>query len=205
MRIWSDSFEHRHRIPAEFALGATDGFGGNRNPHLAWDDAPPDTQSFVLLCIDTDAPTDPSTVGRDDLDIPVAQPRGDFVHWVMVDIPASVRAIEAGSCRDGVTQAGKATPPGPPGTRQGVNDYTGWFAGDKDMGGDYFGYDGPYPPFNDLRLHRYFFRLFALRVPKLELEQTFTAADVFHALQPHEITEAAIYGTYSLHPKVGAG
>jgi hypothetical protein len=31
------------------------------------------------------------------------------------------------------------------------------------------GYDGPYPPFNDLRLHRYFFRLFALRVPKLDL------------------------------------
>jgi len=202
MRIWSDSFEHRHRIPAEFALGAMGGFGGNRNPHLAWDDAPPDTQSFVLLCIDTDAPTDPSTVGRDDLEIPVAQPRGDFVHWVMVDIPASVRAIEAGSCSDGVTQAGKATPPGPPGTRQGVNDYTGWFANDPTMRGQWRGYDGPYPPFNDLRLHRYFFRLFALRVPKLDLPEDFTAADVFHALQPHEITEAAIYGTYSLNPKV---
>ena len=86
-----------------------------------------------------------------------------------------------------------------------MNDYTGWFAGDADMQGDYIGYDGPYPPFNDLRTHRYFFRLFALRVPKLDLPAKFTAADVFHALQPHEITEAAIYGTYSINSKVNAG
>ena len=202
MRLSSESFAHRGRIPAEFAMGAPEGFGGNRNPHLAWSDAPAETKSFVLMCIDTDAPTDASTVGRDDMDIPVDQPRADFVHWVMVDIPASVHRIEAGSCSDGVTARGKRKPPGPPGARQGLNDYTGWFAGDADMGGDYFGYDGPYPPFNDLRTHRYFFRLFALRVPKLELPAKFTAADVFHALQPHEITEAAIYGTYSLNPAV---
>jgi Raf kinase inhibitor-like YbhB/YbcL family protein len=202
MHIKSDSFEHRHRIPAEFAMGAPDGFGGNRNPHLAWSDVPAETQSFVLLCIDTDAPTDPSTVGRDDMQIPVEQPRADFVHWAMVDIPASVREIAAGSCSDGVTPRGKQDPKGPPGARQGLNDYTGWFAGDADMQGQWRGYDGPYPPFNDLRLHRYFFRLFALRVPKLELPADFTAGDVFHALQPHEITEAAIYGTYSLNPAV---
>jgi Raf kinase inhibitor-like YbhB/YbcL family protein len=202
MRIRSDSFEHRHRIPAEFAMGTPEGFGGNRNPHLAWDDAPAGTQSFVLMCIDTDVPTDPATVNRKDQEIPVDQPRADFVHWVMVDIPASVHSIAAGSVSDGVTARGKQDPKGPPGARQGLNDYTGWFAGDADMRGDWKGYDGPYPPFNDLRLHRYFFRLFALRVPKLELPGTFTAADVFHALQPHEITEAAIYGTYSLNPKV---
>jgi Raf kinase inhibitor-like YbhB/YbcL family protein len=204
MRIWSDSFEHRGRIPAEFAMGAPEGFGGNRNPHLAWDGAPAGTQSFVLLCIDTDAPTDPSTVGRDDLQIPVEQPRADFVHWVMVDIPASVHSIAAGSCSDGVTKHGKQSPACPPGARQGLNDYTGWFAGDADMRGQWRGYDGPYPPANDLRVHRYFFRLFALRVPTLDVPDDFTAADVFHALQPHEITEAAIYGTYSLNPLVKA-
>ena len=202
MRIWSDSFEHRGRIPAEFAMGAPEGFGGNRNPHLAWADAPEDTRSFALLCIDTDAPTDASTVGREDMDIPVAQPRAVFVHWVLVDIPASVHRIEAGSCSDGVTARGKRTPPGPPGARQGLNDYTGWFAGDADMQGDYCGYDGPYPPFNDLRLHRYFFRLFALDVDHLELPGRFTAADVLHAMQAHELTEATVYGTYSLNPKV---
>jgi len=204
MHLSSESFAHRGRIPAEFAMGVPEGFGGNRNPHLAWSDVPDGTQSFVLMCIDTDAPTDPATVGRDDMDIPVDQPRTDFVHWVMVDIPANVHAIAAGSCSNGVTAHGKQTPPGPQGARQGLNDYTGWFKGDADMQGDYAGYDGPYPPFNDLRTHRYFFRLFALRVPKLDLPAKFTAADVFHALQPHEITEAAIYGTYSLHPKVAA-
>ena len=202
MRIWSDSFEHRGRIPAEFAMGAPEGFGGNRNPHLAWADAPEGTRSFALLCIDTDAPTDASTVGREDMEIPVAQPRADFVHWVLVDIPASVHRMEAGSCSDGVTARGKRNPPGPPGSRQGLNDYTGWFAGDAGMQGEYLGYDGPYPPFNDLRLHRYFFRLFALDVERLELPERFTAADVLRAVTAHELTEAAIYGTYSLNPKV---
>ena len=202
MRIWSDSFEHRGRIPAEFAMGTPEGFGGNRNPHLAWADAPEGTRSFALLCIDTDAPTDGSTVGRDDMEIPVAQPRADFVHWVLVDIPASVHRIEAGSCSDGVTAHGKRNPPGPPGSRQGLNDYTGWFAGDTGMQGDYFGYDGPYPPFNDLRLHRYFFRLFALDAERLELPERFTAADVLQAVQAHALTEATVYGTYSLNPKV---
>ena len=202
MRIWSDSFKPREPIPAEFAMGQADGFARNRNPHLAWEDVPAGTRSFALLCIDTDAPTVPETVGRTDLDIPVEQPRAEFVHWTMVDMPADLRVVAAGSCSDGITAHGKQHPPGPAGARQGRNDYTGWFAGDAGMAGDYFGYDGPYPPPNDLRLHRYFFRLFALRTETLDLPPNFTAADVFHALQPHEITEAAIYGTYSLNPAV---
>ena len=202
MQIRSDSFQHRGPIPAEFAMGAADGFGGNRNPHLAWDGVPEGTRSFALLCIDTDAPTDPSLAGQDAA-IPVAHPRGDFVHWAMADIPADVRAIAAGSCSDGIDKRGKADPRGPAGARQGRNDYTGWFAGDADMGGDYFGYDGPYPPPNDLRVHRYFFRVFALDVDALELPATFGAGDVLRAMQGHVLDEAAIYGTYSLNAKAG--
>ena len=199
MRLHSDSFENGKHIPAEFAMGRPDGFGGNRNPHLAWEEVPEGTRSFALLCVDPDAPTVPETVGREDLQIPVEQPRGDFVHWAMVDIAAEVRLIEAGSCSDGVTPRGKRNPPGPQSARQGLNDYTGWFAGDADMSGDYFGYDGPYPPFNDLRTHRYFFRLFALDVEKLEVSERFTAADVFHAMHGHVLGEALVYGTYSLN------
>ena len=60
MHIHSNSFEHRHTLAAEFALGAEhgNGFGGNCNPHLAWGDVQAGTQSFALLCTDTDAPTD---------------------------------------------------------------------------------------------------------------------------------------------------
>ena len=202
MRIHSDSFEHRQPIPAEFALGAPGGFGGNRNPHLAWDDAPAGTRSFALLCIDTDAPTDGALVADAAVPIPVAHPRGDFVHWAMADIPADVREIAAGSCSDGFTAHGKQQPAGPAGARQGLNDYTGWFAGDAQMGGDYYGYDGPYPPFNDLRMHRYFFRLFALDVAALELPARFTAGDVLRAIHGHKLDEALVYGTYTLNPSL---
>lgn len=199
MRIHSDSFEHRGAIPVAFAMGAPDGFGGNRNPHLAWDEAPAGTRSFALLCIDADAPTDPSLAGKEGVEIPVEHPRGDFVHWAMADIAPTVREIAAGSCSDGIVAKGKHAPQGPAGARQGLNDYTGWFAGDADMGGDYLGYDGPYPPPNDLREHRYFFRVFALDVETLGLPERFAAADAFRAMQGHVLAEAAIYGTYRLN------
>ena len=202
MRLWSDSFENTKPIPAEFAMGQPDGFAANRNPHLAWDEVPDGTKSFALLCIDPDAPTVPETVGRDDLQIPVEQPRAHFIHWAMADIAPDVREIAAGSCSDGVTAKGKQQPAGPAGARQGLNGYTGWFAGDAQMGGEYYGYDGPYPPFNDLRVHRYFFRLFALDVATLDLPARFTAADVERAMQGHVLGEALVYGTYSLNPAV---
>ena len=199
MHLHSNSIKNARPIAAEFAMGQPDGFAGNRNPHLAWEEVPAGTRSFALLCIDPDAPTVPETVGREDLQIPVEQPRGQFIHWVMVDIAAMQREIAIGSCSDGITAKGKSSPAGPAGARQGLNDYTGWFAGNAEMGGDYYGYDGPYPPFNDLRLHRYFFRLFALDVEQLELPQRFTAADAFRAMHGHVLGEASLYGTYSLN------
>ena len=204
MRLWSDSFENTKPIPAEFAMGQPDGFAANRNPHLAWDEVPDGTKSFALLCIDPDAPTVPETVGRDDLQIPVEQPRAHFIHWAMADIAPDVREIAAGSCSDGVTAKGKQQPAGPSGARQGLNGYTGWFAGDAQMGGEYYGYDGPYPPFNDLRVHRYFFRLFALDVATLALPAPFTAADVERAMQGHVLAEALVYGTYTLNANANA-
>jgi len=200
MRIYSHSFDNGQPIPPEFAAGTQAGFSANRNPHLAWDDVPDATASFALLCIDPDAPTVPEMVGRDDVEIPVEQPRTDFIHWVMIDIPAGVREIAAGSCSEGVTPKGKRAPQGPSGSRQGLNDYTGWFAGNPEMTGQWLGYDGPWPPGNDLRVHRYFFRLFALDVAQLQVPARFTAADVLRAIQGHVLAETALHGTYSLHP-----
>jgi len=201
MRVSSDSFSNGQPIPGEFAMGVAEGFGGNRNPQLAWEDVPAGTRSFALLCIDPDAPTVAELVGRQDVEIPLDQPRAEFVHWAMVDIGADERQIAAGSCSDGITAKGKQAPAGPAGARQGLNSYTQWFAGDAQMGGDYFGYDGPYPPFNDQRVHRYFFRLIALDVATLEVPTRFTAADVLRAVQGHVLGEASVWGTYSLHPK----
>ena len=201
MRIWSDSFEHRHRIPAEFAMGTPEGFGGNRNPHLAWTDAPAGTQSFALLCIDTDAPTDGALVADDSTDIPVAHPRGDFVHWTVVDIPAAVREIADGSCSNGIIARGK--PAGSDaGGRRGLNDYTGWFANDVDMAGTYRGYDGPCPPWNDMIVHHYRFTLYALGVERVGVEGDFTAPQVLDAIKRHVLAEATLVGTYTLNPGV---
>lgn len=201
MKLHSDSFEHGQPIPSEFAMRTADGLGANRNPHLVWSDVPADTKSFALLCIDPDAPSDASLAGKPGMEIPIDHVRADFVHWVMADIPVDVRGIAAGSASDGITKRGKQNPHGPQGAKQGYNDYTGWFAKDADMAGDYFGYDGPYPPPNDLRMHRYFFRLFALDVTSLDLPERFNAKDVQRATQGHVLTEALTYGTYSLHPE----
>lgn len=200
MQLRSDSLQPGQPIAATYAMGQADGFGGNRNPHLAWDAVPAGTRSFVLLCVDPDVPTVAEMVGRDDVQIPVDQPRTEFVHWVAVDLPADLREIAEGSASDGVVAKGKPQPPGLPGARQGLNSYTDWFAGDAAMGGDYYGYDGPYPPANDLRVHRYFFRLFALDVAQLDVPARFTAADALRAMQRHVLAEASLHGTYSLNP-----
>ena len=202
MRLRSDSIQPGQPIAATYAMGQADGFAANRNPHLAWDDVPAGTAAFALLCIDPDVPTVAEMVGRDDVQIPVEQPRTNFVHWAVVDLPVELREIAEGSASDGVVAKGKQQPPGLPGARQGLNSYTDWFAGDAQMGGDYYGYDGPYPPANDLRVHRYFFRLFALDVATLDLPARFTAADVLRAMQGHVLAEASLYGTYSLNPKL---
>ncbi len=203
MKLHSDSFAHGLPIPARIAMGrkggTADTFSDNRNPHLAWSEMPDRTRSFALLCIDPDAPTVAGMVGKADVEIPVDQVRTDFVHWAMADIPAEVRAIAEGAWSSGVTVGGKSAPQGPHQARHALNDYTGWFAGDADMRGDYRGYDGPFPPANDLRMHRYFFRLFALDIAQLELPARFTAADVLRAMQGHVLAEALTHGTYSLH------
>lgn len=208
MKIHSNSFTHRGRIPAEFAFGAVGSaeepiaLSANRNPHLAWDEVPAGTASFVLMCVDPDAPSRPDDVNQKGRTVPAELPRADFVHWVMADLPADLREIAAGSLADGIVARGKPARPGPGGARQGLNDYTGWFAGDPDMAGQYHGYDGPCPPFNDAIAHRYFFRLFALDVAKLELPDDFTASQAQAAMQGHMLDETSIYGTYSLNPEL---
>lgn len=200
MQLHSHSFHNGQPIPAEFAAGDATGFAANRNPHLAWSDAPAGARSFALILVDPDVPTVPELVGRNDVSVPAEQPRCDFIHWAMVDIPATQHEIAAGSCSDGFSARGKQALSGPPGARQGVNDYTGWFAGNPGMAGVYRGYDGPYPPFNDARVHRYFFRLFALDVERLPVQGDFTAADAYRAMQGHVLAETAIHGTYTLNP-----
>ena len=95
MQLSSHSLTNGAPIDRAFAAGDATGFAPDRNPHLAWNGAPEGTRSFLLVCVDPDVPTVAETVGRSDMTVPRDQPRCDFVHWVMADIPASVQEIAA--------------------------------------------------------------------------------------------------------------
>lgn len=210
MILSSNSLVDGAAIPAEFAFGrladdAPMALSTNRNPHLAWSEVPEGTRSFALLCIDPDVPSVADDVNQPGRTIPVDLPRVEFCHWAMADIPAQVREIAAGSCSDGVAVRGKRNPPGPVGSRQGLNDYTGFMAGSAEMAGDYFGYDGPCPPWNDLRLHHYRFTVYALDVERLELPERFDGRDLARAIQGHVLAEASLTGHYTLNRSVAAG
>ena len=215
MKLWSDSFTEGGLIPAECAFAVIDPathvrLSTNRNPHLAWDDVPAGTQSLVLLCRDIDAPSVATDVNKEGREVPLELPRADFYHWTLVDIPVAMRFITQGMFSELVTPHGKSGPLVPftvkNGTehqlRQGINDYTSWFITDPDMAGEYYGYDGPCPPWNDQRVHTYLFCLYALDIPQLAVEGRFTGTEVRAAIRGHILDEAQIFGVYSLNPAI---
>ncbi len=207
MQLSSESFSRNGAIPPECAFGIIDAsehmrLGSNRNPQLSWTGVPAGTRSLVLLCIDPDVPSVADDINQEDRTVPADLPRADFAHWVMVDIPAACESIAAGEYSDGVVAGGKTNPAGPAGSRQGINDYTGFLAGDEQMRGDYLGYDGPCPPWNDERLHHYSFRIYATDFERCPVDGKFTAAEVMSAIEGHILDQAELTGVYSLNPAV---
>ena len=69
------------------------------------------------------------------------------------------------------------------------------------MEGQYYGYDGPCPPWNDSLVHHYHFRLHALDLPRLPLEGTFTGAQAVAAMKGHLLAESSFVGSYAIYPK----
>ena len=206
MKLWSDSWVNGERIPTRFAAGKPDAqsgvtFSDNISPHLAWSEVPAGTKSFALICHDFDVPSKGDDVNQADREVPADLPRVDFFHWVMVDLPAGTGELKEGEFSRGFTPHGK---PGPQigAARHGLNDYTGWFAGNPDMAGDYFGYDGPFPPFNDSLIHHYVFTVYALKVARTPVEGHFTGPQVRQAIYEHILAEATHSGTYTLNKRL---
>jgi len=207
MKLSTTAFADMGIIPAEFAFGRMDpaqhvALSANRNPDFSWSDLPAGTQSLALICHDPDVPSRGDDVNKEGHVVPASLPRVDFFHWVLVDLPADTPPIARGEFSDGVTARGKPGPHAPRGTRQGISNYTDWFAGDKDMGGNYFGYDGPCPPWNDERPHHYVFTLYALDVPRLAVSGVFGGPEALAAMKGHVLAQAAVTGRYTLNPKV---
>lgn len=207
MQLHSRSFQEGERIPGRLAFCVPDAgshvaLSDNLNPHLAWSGAPDGTLSFALLCHDLDVPSRGDDVNQEGREVPAELPRVDFYHWLLLDIPAEQSEIAEGGHSVGVSARGKSGPEAPQGLRHGINDYTGWFAGDTAMAGDYYGYDGPCPPWNDSLEHRYVFTLYALDVAKLPVSGALTPANVLAALSGHVLASASLSGRYTLNPRL---
>ena len=195
-------------IPSKFAFGkpGSDGpfaLSENISPSIRWASAPKGTQSFVLICHDPDVPSVADDVNQAGRTVPADLPRVSFYHWVLVDIPADVDHLEEGFGSQGVTPRGKAYGAAAIGVN-GQNSYTDWFAGDPDMEGTYGAYDGPCPPWNDSIAHRYYFTIYALDLPFLNMEGAFSGAQVLDAMKGHVLASAQHMGRYSMNPKVPA-
>lgn len=207
MKLTSNSFSDGQWIPGELAFCIADSahhvcLGKNLNPQLGWDDVPAGTRSFALICHDPDVPSVGDDVNQEDRSVPASLARIDFFHWVLFDLPASLREIKQGEFSNEVTPRGKAGPAAASGARQGINDYTAWFAGDNDMRGDYYGYDGPCPPWNDEIVHHYIFTLYALDVAALPLDGKISGQQLRAALAGHVLGQASLTGLYTLNPAI---
>jgi Raf kinase inhibitor-like YbhB/YbcL family protein len=128
--------------------------GDNVSPPLSWSKVPDGTKSIAIFCDDPDAP------------------RGDWVHWVLFNLPPETAKLEAG-----VPKQAKL----PNGAIQGVNDFPGT------------GYDGPYPPPG--KPHRYFFKVFALDT-KLNLTEKARKSDLLKAMQGHILAQGQLIGSF---------
>jgi Raf kinase inhibitor-like YbhB/YbcL family protein len=210
MRVTSETFTDMGFMPEECAFGLLGpdkqySWGANRNPHFAWSDLPKGTKSLVLINDDLDVPVKLDTFNKDGASVAKDLPRRSLCHWVLVDLDPDSDPIRLGEFSEGVTIGGKPGPAAPRGTRQGINEYTDWFQNDSKMRGDYFGYDGPCPPWNDERPHRYVFTLYALDIRPLGIESKFDKYAALSAMRGHILGEASITGLFALNPDVKSG
>jgi|SRR5690625_4481417 len=205
MRLFSDSVTDRQRMLDKYAFATQDDehrvrLSQNLSPHMAWDGLPPGTKSLVLICHDPDAPSSLDDVNQEGRQVSADLPREDFYHWVLVDIQPSLSELREAEFSQGIVPRGKKGPQAAQQTRQGLNDYTELFKGDSEMEGYYYGYDGPFPPWNDSIPHRYIFTLYALDIDQCPVEGAFTGPEVLQAIEGHILDKASLQGTYTLNP-----
>lgn len=149
MKIDSPAFHNGDIIPIKYTSD-----GSNISPPLYWEPPPANTKSQVLICDDPDAPS------------------GDWVHWLLVNIPAEAKEIPEHISQEEMTQKGMLA---------GCNDFR------KTT------YGGPAPPSGT---HRYFFRIFALD-KKLDVTEGISKKDIIKEMKGHVIDKGELVGLYS--------
>lgn len=199
-----DGIADGQRIAEEFAFGVrTDTepftFGANISPGMSWSGGPDGTKSYAVIMHDRSVPTVFDDANQEGKTIPADLARMDFMHWVLVDIPATTTSLSKGAESDSVMPKGKPTGPTTHGVR-GANDFGMFMAGNPEMAGDYGGYDGPAPPWNDEIMHEYVFTVYALDVDTLSMSGVFSGADALAAMEGHVLASAQVVGEYTLNP-----
>jgi Raf kinase inhibitor-like YbhB/YbcL family protein len=106
---------------------------------------------------------------------PDAPTGSGFWHWWVVNIPADTTSVPKGAGDD----KGSGLPAG---ALQGRNDY------------GLTSYGGPCPPKG--KPHRYIFTIFALDVPKLDVDQSATAAVFGFNANAHSLAKATLTGLW---------
>jgi Raf kinase inhibitor-like YbhB/YbcL family protein len=146
LTISTTAFSDNEEIPTQYTCK-----GSNINPPINISGIPQDAISFALVMHDPDAVN------------------GDFVHWLMWDIPAIDQSISP----DNV----------PIGAMQGLND-----AGSKK-------YYGPCPP-SGTGTHHYIFELYALD-KMLNLNAESNRDELLEQINGHVIAQAKLTGLFS--------
>lgn len=152
LSLTSPAFEHGETIPVRYT-----GEGADLSPPLTIEGVPDEAGSLALVVDDPDAPG------------------GDFVHWLLWNVPADVTEIP-----EGVPQ--QETVPSLDGASQGTNDF------------DELGYRGPLPPEGD-GPHRYRFTLYALD-GMLDLEAGAKRDSLGNAMDGRIRSTARVTGMY---------
>ncbi|HEX2906025.1 MAG TPA: YbhB/YbcL family Raf kinase inhibitor-like protein [Phototrophicaceae bacterium] len=149
MTLTSTAFKEGQPLPPEYTCS-----GKDQSPPLAWTGLPTNTICLALLMDDPDAPV------------------GDWVHWIIYNIPPEEKGLAAG-----VPAIEKLSD----GACQGINDF------------HRIGYGGPCPPKG--KPHRYFFKLYALDT-ELHFAAGATKQTLLQAMQGHIVAETHLMGTY---------
>ena len=209
LHVQVDHFTSRHMIPTQYAGCVAKakghmGFGPDINPRIAWSAGPHGTQSYAILLTDTESPAEHRDwMNKEGKTLTAKVRRHVFFHWVLADIPAGVTSIAEGEVSKGMVPHGRPQTPSPVGL-PGLNNYTMVFAANPAMKGDFYGYDGPCPPWNDQIVHPYHFTVYALNVPKLTLAPNFDGPALLTAMHGHVLAQGAVLGLYTTNPAKGA-
>ncbi len=144
LKVTSPSFREGEMIPGKFTCD-----GENISPEIRWEDFSEDTKSLALICDDPDAPS------------------GDFVHWVVYNIPSKIDGFGENAEISEIADLG-------------MTDY-----GRK-------GYGGPCPPYGT---HHYHFKVYALD-EMIETEKDLDKYDLLDKMEGHVLAKGEIVGLY---------